>query len=151
MSRTTRTPTDVMVTPLDLSAVEAEAAAYLTKHREVDGKSAVTKVTTNHTWGVVETPQGLFALCSEGVGPDDPITDEKPLRVEMWVRAYADKGEDTFISIFPEVASKLGPEELRGYATDERVNLADFIRTFGARLDGNYSMWRSTLEQAVAA
>jgi hypothetical protein len=148
MSRYNRIPSTVVVTPLDLSDVEESAAEYLTKHREVDGKSAVTKTSTGHTWGIVETPHGIYALCTEGVGPDHPITDEKPLTVELWVREYADTEQD-FISMFPACSQKLRPDDLRERATGEPVPLEDFIRTFGGRLEANYSGWRVLLEKAL--
>ena len=35
------------------------------------------------------------------------------------------------------------------YLTGEKKNLADFIRVFGARLEDNYSSWRSFFERKV--
>jgi hypothetical protein len=141
-----------MVTPLDLSEVEAKAMEWLNKHREIDGKSAVTKMEASPTWGIVDTPNGMFALCTEGVGPDHPLSDEKPLTVEFFVRGYADQSEGSFISMFPSCSQALYPDDLRPYATGEPVALHDFIRTFGGRLEANYSGWKRLLEkQEVAA
>jgi hypothetical protein len=136
-----------MVTPLDLTQVEANAAEWLTKHREIDGKSAVTKMRAD-TWAIMDTPSGVFALCTEGVGPDGPVTDERPLTVEFWASAYADADEHTFISMFPSCTQKFGPDELRALATGKPVALHDFIRSFGSRLEANYSQWQRLLEKA---
>lgn len=149
MSRYDRKPSTVLVTPLDLSDVCANAAEYLTKHRAVDGKSAVTKVDAGHAWGIVDTPRGVYALCTEGVGPESPITDEDKLTVDLYVRGYADQGERSFISMFPSCSSKLGPDDLRKRATGEPVALHDFIRSFGARLEANYSGWERLLGEAI--
>lgn len=149
MSRYDRQPSTIMVTPLDLSDVETGAAEWLTKHREIDGKSAVTKMRVGHVHGIVETPAGLYALCTEGVGPDHPVTDEKPLQIDLYIERYADSGDGDFISMFPSCSQKLDPADLRERATGEPVPLHDFIRTFGGRLEANYSGWKQLLDKAM--
>jgi hypothetical protein len=150
--RAERTPTTIEVTPLDLSDVEAEALNYLRAHAQTDrdlGKDDVkmpSKVGISPAWGIVERPDGaLYALCSEGVGPDKPITDERPLLVDVFVESY-ESDDSEFISMFPACQSKLTPAQLRKRATGEPVNLAAFVRTFGSRLDANYEQWRKLLE-----
>jgi hypothetical protein len=153
MSRTKRTPTEVEVTLVDLSDVETEALAYLRAHRQTDrelGHDDVqmpNKVRIGEKWGVVETPDGaLYALCAEGVGPDNPITDKQPLVVDVFIDGYeSDEPGRMFIPMFPACQSKLTPADLQERATGEKVNLAEFVRTFGARLDGNYESWRRKL------
>lgn len=152
MSRYERTPTDILVTPLDLSAQGEEARVWLNKHREIDGKPMVIEVDVEK-FGIVETPNGeIYALGTEGVGPDSPISDDNPLSVSVWIRkTEADPAKAEFISMFPSAQFKLGPDEVRNLATGEPVNLADWVRTFGSRLDGNYEGWRKLLVQATKA
>jgi len=157
MSRSTRTPTDIEVTVLDLSDVEAEALAYLRAHAQTDidlGKDDVqmpSKVRVGEKTGVVETPDGsLYAFGTEGVGSSTPISDENPLVLDVYITGYEERG-DGFISMFPSAQSKLTAEQVRERMTDEKTNLADFIRTFGSRLDSNYESWRKLLAREGVA
>src|SRR5262245_37981283 len=131
MSRYDRTPTDVTVTVLDLSDVEQNALDYLRAHAQTDrdlGKEDVkipSRVRTGWKWGIVDTPHGIYALCTEGVGPSNPITEDNLLEVEIFVDAYEDGGG---ISIFPACSYKLGENDLLKYATEEQVPLAEFVR-----------------------
>jgi len=152
MSRYHREPSTVTVTVLNLESAEAAALDYLRKHAQVDAElgsdvKIPTAVRADERWAIVDTPQGLYALCGEGVGPDRPITDEQPLTVSFYVTAYEGKG-DGFISLAPACETKLGPDDLRERATGEQKPLHEFIRSFGARLESNYSAWRRTLEAA---
>src|SRR5215471_12864488 len=122
MARYERTPTAVTVTFLDLSEVEADALRYLRAHAQTDidlGKDEVSlpsKVRTGWKWGAVFTPHGVYALCTEGVGPNHPITDEQKLEVDLYVEAYEGMHRD-FISMFPACSIKIGPDDIRRFAT----------------------------------
>lgn len=48
----------------------------------------------------------------------------------------------TFSNGFSWFPLALRVEALGGLATEERVDLAEGIRTFGSRLDGNHHLWR---------
>jgi len=135
-----RTPTKVMVTILDLSPLESEALKMLDKKRFPEATSMEVGFTPH---GFVETPQGLYALCQEGVGNANPITESNKYEVDFYAR-YENGGY-----CFPAVTGCLDADELRQYATTEKVNLADFIRKFGARLESNYDQWRQTLEKVM--
>jgi hypothetical protein len=157
MSRYARKPTEIEVTLLDLTDCEGEALKYVRAHAETDrslGKADVKMpkgMRVGEKWGIVEVGGEVYALCTEGVGPDRPITDEKPLVVDMFVTGYEEdvEGGPVFIEMFPKCSVKLTPEMLRERATGETVGLAEYIRSFGARLDGNYESWRSLLEGAM--
>jgi len=156
MSRYERVHTNIEVTPLDLSDAEESALKYLRAHAQADidlGKENVrmpSAVRLGWKWGVVDTPVGLYALCTEGVGPDKPISDENPLEVEYFIEAYESDPEGShFIPMFPACQSKLTLDELRPRATGEPVNLETWVRSFGARLESNYDGWRKLLEQAM--
>lgn len=152
-----RTPTRVVVNVLDLTEVNDELAAQLVVQKEKDPErwegTDTLKVTL--TWGVVATPRGLYALNTEGVGPAHPVTDEEPLKLEVYTEGHTDEDVETF-GMFPVGTVDLGPDRLRelqgrvGRHQDvEEVNLRDFVRTFGDRLDQNYEQWRRTLEVAL--
>jgi hypothetical protein len=154
MSRN-RIPTRIKVTVLDLSLFEAQGLEYLRAHAQTDrdlGKEGVqmpAEVRTGEGWGVVEIGDDLYALCTEGVGPDTPVTDEKPLVLDLFVRRYENDSEsERFISMFPAATVKLKPENLREAMTEQQVPLDEYIRSFGARLESNYEQWRMTLEAA---
>jgi hypothetical protein len=134
-----------MVTPIDLSSLEAEAAEWKTKHNEIDGKPPVTKAGAGWKFGIVETPQGVYALCDEGVGPVAPVTAENTLTVEFY-----DKSDPNMLAMFPFGTAELDDQDLLALPQGEPVNLEEFIRTFGSRLDGNYASWKQTLERAQA-
>lgn len=143
MARTERKTTDAEVTLLDLSEVEACALTFLREKAERDGTDMPSSVKVGYRWGCFGCPDGsLYALCDEGVGTAKPITDDDPLVVDVYVDGYEGQKSGSFISIFPAASVNLGPDRVRQYRTGERVNLAEFIRTFGARLDSNYESWR---------
>jgi len=149
-----RIPTRIKLTTLDLSKFEGEALEYLRAHAKTDvdlGKQDVKMpeaVRFTEAWGAVETVRGLYALCTEGVGPDHALTDERQLSIDVFVDRYEGDGDQRFISMFPACVLKLKPEQVREAMTGPEVALADFIRSFGARLESNYEQWRMLLEEA---
>lgn len=153
MSRN-RIPTRIKVTVLDLSAYEAEGLEYLRAHARTDielGKDDVRLpegIRLGESYGIVDTARGLYALCTEGVGPDTPVTDEKPLKVDIYVTKYEGDGEQRFIEMFPKATLSLTPAQLREAKTEQEIPLDEFIRSFGARLEANYEQWRMLLEVA---
>ena len=137
-----RTPTEILVHHINLDKLEAEALAFV--HEEGELRKAIAPDATEckagfSPYGFVNTPKGLFALCSEGVG-DGPITDEDPYVVSFYPRTSRSGW------ILPACEAKLGPSAIRELADGTTSNLAEFIRSFGARLDNNYESWRRTLE-----
>jgi hypothetical protein len=125
-----RTPSSIKVTLLDLSSQQESADAWIKGQRGEEYRAGF-----GLAWGIVETPEGLFAICTEGVGPDGPITAENPLHVDI----YAER--EGFIAIVPCGQMTLDADDVRKYATGPEVPLAEHVRTFGARLEANYEMW----------
>jgi hypothetical protein len=75
-------------------------------------------------YALAEAPDGrTYAICSEGVGWE--VTEDRPLIVDTFAGGYA-------LSL-----SEVTDRAERG--TD--VDLADFVRTFGARLESNFFQW----------
>jgi hypothetical protein len=143
MSRYDREPSTITVQPLDLTPLYPSALDYLNAHRAVDGKPKVTEIEASPRWGIVETSHGLYALCTEGVGPGKPISHTNPLEVDLFVRRTEDQDpKREFISIAPACSVSLDAVELRGYTSGDPVPLHEWIRSFGGRLEANYSSWR---------
>jgi hypothetical protein len=135
-----RRPTAIVVTILDSTTLNKEAFECLPKdddYRETTGCQS-------HQYGIVETKRGLFALCSEGVGPKNPITAKNKLDIDFW----AEVNGHTKDSSLPAMIGHFDDMDLIGLATKETVNLTDFISTYGARLENNYDTWRTKLEEA---
>lgn len=85
---------------------------------------------------LVTTKEGAAVLCTEGVG----WTEHKGL-----VSVLAKNNEPRSFQSF-EV--ELPVEAVTEAATDEEVDLADFIRVFGDRLEANFRIWRNAVEEA---
>ena len=152
-----RKPSEVEVTRVDLRDCEAEALKYLRAHAETDRNLGSKTVKMPETvgismkYGIVEVGGEVYALCEEGVGPDYPITAEKPLAVDVYITRHEGDGDKAFIPMFPACSLKLTGEMLRERAIGESVPLHEFVRSFGARLEGNYESWRRLLEGKVSA
>ena len=138
-----RQPTGIMVNLISVERLEAKALSFAREHGFPDATECNAGFTPH---GFVEMPKGLYALSSEGIGPGDPITEDNPYKVPFYARTKTEKGWKG--SCFPACYEALSPGDLWGLATGEKVNLADFIRAFGARLEGNYEAWREVLETA---
>lgn len=144
---------------LDMSALEADALEFRQKThpdcyeaRIYGGKIAMKKSVNGH----------LYTVCTEGVGPDGGVSNDDPLFIEFHgsyhvreeskfddllgrnVPGEIISGSHTF-DFMPFASCTLTPEELRSFPVAEEVDLADFIRSFGARLEGNFWAWFKVL------
>lgn len=120
---------------LDLSGLTEQALEKYNQHRAIDGKKPATEMRVgNEPYAVMEVGGRLYVVCNEGVGWE--VTDESPLEVDL----YPQYGPGSF-GIFPAMEATLKPSEVRARATGEMVDLADLIRTFGARLEDNFWTW----------
>lgn len=123
---------------LDLSGIEEAALERYNAHLEIDGKEPVDRMSVgSEPFAVAEKDGTMYVVCNEGVGWE--ITDEDPLEIDL----YSHKGNS--FGIFPVMSASLKPEDVRNRTTDTEVDLADHIRTFGARLESNFSQWYSVL------
>jgi hypothetical protein len=139
--RRSRIPSGVMIKVIDVSVALKAALDHFNKHQAVDGKEPATSMITQ-TWGIVETPKGLFCLCTEGVGPD-AITEKEPMQIDFqpeWKRTDGSRSIGWSGS-----TATLTKEDLLACPVVEEKPLEDFIRTFGARLEDNYNLWRREL------
>lgn len=115
---------------LDLSIPKAQIADLPDTH----GKDVQVGF---EPYAVAEADDQLYVICHEGVGWK--VDDDHPLRVELYV------SEPDHIAIVPSYVAKLTPAEVRAFTTDEEVDLADHVRKFGARLEGNFWTWHRQL------
>jgi len=150
--RNPRTPTTVMVRKIDFTGTDEFATLsewYTETHPD---KECPTKFRVSHTWGYVDLPDGsLWLVCTEGVGYGCRERIEVSVHAE-WDRTtpeQAAKGETSAgWSMFPIAELTFTVEEVRALPTEE-VNLEDFVRRFGARLENNYDNNRTHLEAAL--
>jgi hypothetical protein len=131
-----RTPTNVEVTVLDVTTVnEAMTDAYSDPDTTVEVSFG--------PYGFVETPKGVFVLNNEGIGTG-PLDDDEVYEFDGYAHTANSFG------IMPVMTAKVPVFALVKMATDRKVNLAEFVRTFGARLDNNYEDNRRAIEAARA-
>lgn len=120
MNRTIDRTRGVTLRVLDINRVAAEASKQLDR----------TLRTSFEPYAMAEHDGHLYVVCNEGVGWE--VTDKDPLYLDLY--AHSENG----ISIFPTCQAKLSPAEVRELATDQEIDLADLIRTFGSRLESNF-------------
>jgi hypothetical protein len=116
-----------LTNPDDLSEIESRTIRHIT-----DGEWVALKVKDDgglpgRDW--VNPDRGLecwAVICSEGVGyvPTDYSIYEMPIFTML--------GESRFL---------IGRDVLESLIMPIEVDLADFVRTFGDRLEGNFSLW----------
>lgn len=76
---------------------------------------------------VVDTPKGLATICTEGVG--------------WWANENDEYIVDAYFGSWSETYFMFTREELLGCVSSETVDLAEFIRSFGDRLESNFDLW----------
>lgn len=133
-----RTKTNIMVNVIDVSKLEKIAFEKIDK-KEFPEATFCHAGQTPH--GFIDTPHGMYALCNEGVGESKPISKTNKHEVNFYA------GHEHGGYCLPAIICSMDDTEMRELATGEKINLADFIRSFGARLDNNYESWRKTIEQ----
>ena len=129
-----RIPSNIIVTVPDFSGPAAAMLAAFNKQQEAEGKDPAIKLEYREQ-GYVMTESGLYCLCTEGVGDSNPITDTNKLELEMhpaWQGSFA---------MFPIGSIELTDTELIMLPTLREEPLEEFIRSFGRRLEANYSIW----------
>jgi len=120
--------------------------------RKAAGKDATgTRLKPGYSWAYVDTDDGLFALCDEGVGPDYPITNEqgKRLKVDLYEEYDKDSNGHTAIGMMPIGQIVFTADEIREMDVQLEVPLHQFIRKFGSRLECNYYNWKKVLSKAA--
>lgn len=116
----TRTRPSVMVNKIDNMKL-GDLLNAKTDRNDLEGETMV----------VVNTPEGLATVCSEGVGWWK--NDDGNYLVGAWV-GYSNP---TFY---------LSEDELLSCLSSEEIDLAEFIRSFGDRLENNFDLWYSQVK-----
>ena len=130
-----RKPTSIEVELLNREQLDQDALDfYLGDYPD----SKVIKMSPAFYYGIVRTPNGIYGLCSEGVGSDKPITKENPMTLSFYSHKEQSDGVLGGSSMFPVVSLSMYGDALEKHIGNEKVNLADFIRSFGSRLESNY-------------
>jgi hypothetical protein len=75
---------------------------------------------------IVNTPKGLATICNEGVG---------------WFKNDDGTYVVTGYMGYSDVVYRITEDELLSLVSSEQVDLAEFIRVFGARLESNFYLW----------
>lgn len=133
-----RKKSNVTVVVPDLSGPAAQALAAFNKSQVEKGELPATTVDFQEI-GYVQTANGIFALGTEGVGDSGAITPDNPLQVAGY--AQWECADGTRFSVMPDVTLTLTDTELIMLPTVKEVQLEDFIRCFGRRLENNYAVW----------
>ena len=140
MQTTTRIPSKYMVHLMDFTHLNEVALEHYNKDREV--KATACKTMYRH--GLIETTDGMFVLCDEGVGNKYPVSMENPYQLDFWQERKED--DVTHLGISPCLYMRFEEENLRECVTGETQPLHEFIRTFGDRLDTNYMNFERWLD-----
>jgi hypothetical protein len=137
----------VMLRKMDRDALIAAAVSHLSvSHPDVQW------VTVNPEWDYVsgrDADGNLYVICTEGVGWE--VAHAKPFI--MWVSpSWVDpNGETLGANWGANTPVYLHPDEVERLTTDEEVDIADFIREFGSRLEGNFALWHRTFTKKATA
>ena len=81
---------------------------------------------------VANTPEGLATVCHEGVGWHK--NEEGKYLVSGWI-GYSD------------IVYRITEQELLSCLSSEQVDLAEFIKSFGDRLESNFDIWYSQVRK----
>ena len=127
----------VFVKVLNFDELEAKAKESYTKANP-DKKNVEMKVL--YKWGLVETAEGIFIICNEGIYMEEAITEDNPMYVDVMAEFDNENGTGRCFTVFPAIRGRIFVDDLKQMTTDEEVNLSEFIRTFGARLDSNFRL-----------
>lgn len=139
-----RAESNIQVKVIDLSGLEKKAFDSL---QIKEYNKELESVTCFGKWGYVETSKGLYLISNEGIGDSKPISDANPAEFEFsknWNRDGERSSE-----FLPCIGYRLNEAEVRELPVKEVVTLDKFIRTFGSRLEVNYSLWQNHLNREM--
>lgn len=117
----------------------------VTKLRETHPDFDVQSARPQMSYALAESASGEhFLICSEGVGWDF----EKP-RELAFITSWRNDDGTVSNSFTASTPASFELDELRPLAeSGRRIDLADFVRAFGSRLEGNFWLWHDTLNSS---
>ena len=133
----------ILVNILDLSKDRAEATKTC---KSLKDKNCID-IKTLCEFGYIETPTGIYSLNSEGIGGKFPVTKKNPLEIDLYGK-YDENGEISADAI-PCMLLKIDNEDIKKIPVLKQVNLGDFIRSFGVRLESNFNEWNAFLTREM--
>jgi hypothetical protein len=128
-----------IVTPLDEKKFEAE---YIRLRREELDKThpGWTGVRVQGGEAFFKDKEGnYYTLCEEGVGSSKPISEENKYSIEFGIII----GEHRFSYMLSDNYYSIKLSEVYPELLGDPIDLADFIRIFGQRLNSNHREWVS--------
>jgi hypothetical protein len=134
-----REHTDIVVNIIDFSALEKAAAEKYSKEHP-DKKNV--ECTVLHKWGFVETPAGTFMLDNEGIIHTNPLSEDHKVSIDIHASWDGERGRG--MSFGPVLEVHLS--DLEEFSSSEKVDLGQFVRTFGSRLESNFLTCKKVLE-----
>ena len=144
MGRDRNRVSDVIVEVFDLSDIKRRALDYANDRLD-DGVEPWDKVRTyGGDYGRAFDPVGnMFILNTEGVGGSKPVSKEHPVFIEF--HASRETGEGRCGSVLPVATAEMQDSDFADVPISGKVNLTEFIRSFGSRLEHNFYSWHSVL------
>lgn len=140
-----RAKSNITVTVPDISAPLAQALEAFNKEQLAKGELPASSLNFTE-FGYVLTKQGAFVLCTEGIGDSELITPENKAEVALFPEWEANGGKS--FSMAPACYLNFSDTELIMLPTAREVQLEDFIRSFGRRLEDNYHLWLASLRES---
>jgi hypothetical protein len=97
--------------------------------------------------GYVTTKTGdLYVIDRDGTGPEDPVTDNDPLELNLYPEFAPNPDGSTSVAMMPAYAVALKKSDILAMPiTGESEDLSEFIRMFGRRLEENFKLWKDKL------
>ena len=141
-----RKASKIKVNILDLSGKEKEMFDFA---QSKDPRKDLDSTKATDTWGYVETPNGIYLLCDEGVGSRERVSEENPARFEF--RRYFKKDESTVsVELGSYACLSMNDEDLLQLPVKKITTLDKFIRIHNDRLESNYRQWQDYLSREMS-
>jgi len=138
----------INITVIDMTTALAEVFEEFKLKKPDLFPEGVTGLQARGTkWGYVETTKGLYLLDEEACGPngrEEPAQEGERIMVPVYFKGLGG------ISLDRDLELKLTPAEIRDLPNLGTENFADFVRRFGARLEGNFWRWNRHLQAEMA-
>lgn len=140
-------PRGTMLTRLDFSdVIDAALARWRSVHDEEmaeSGEKIVSAKADNMGYGYGLGADGKhYVVCTEGVGWE--VSEDKNFAMDCYVEWETADGK-LQMSMMPTFRLTFTLAEVLSARTEETVDLADFVRKFGDRLEVNFSIWHNRI------
>lgn len=134
----------IIVKVLDLDPLKPQIIEFLqTKD------PTVTDIRFGYRWSTIVDEYGRHHLiCDEGVGAI--FSDDSPIAIDAWdnTERFDPETGNRQMSLIAAATIRLTPADVADLPVTEEVDLADFIREFGARLERNFWINYETITTA---